>query len=721
MTVSIKTNKKNEISVSNNTFKTKFLFIIFTLIYLSNHAILAQVLHIDGRKVVQINEELLIEAGTEVIFKEGASLIIEGSLICKGEEKNPITFRNENNLTPGQGIVISGQNTHGQLQIIHSKIDGLQQALVFEPFWYRKSIDLQHIDIKNSPSFDPVFLIQRPINFLTEGKGILFTLKHINIINNNSGMLIESFGEQGIKYEIDYLYFGDNKIVGDEEDLGIFHINFSRFIQGEKKLAQNIAFERNFNDYKEIGLSVGGQAKQTLSLGKIYKNKNSNIVFDQRKNPKIPIVYSEYSTDFLEFGRKGLLEIMQHENYVLSIIMTGKIKLNQLLDKKNNPLVYSVSFHENQILLTYKNGVAAYLEIDEGNRIRLPEMQITEIESDTNFIEETINKEEEYRGVEIGFKIPVFKKRNEKLQKLNTWEIGGFFGTTVYGGGDIKHPRFRDFPTGILKDIPLIKDIILPATFEYSGGIFAQYNINTRLSIRGSFYRSAVSMGHSAAAAFFTNRNITKTIDANYQEIIPYNTHSAQNFYTPIHALDFEMLWHLRTYEQSRIKSYKVVPSVGLALGVFQFTPYRTQWINRDEVDSWFERKRLSLESAVNLRDIGTEGQYFLPGMKPYSSLAMSASGILSLSIIFKKFTIKAEGRFVYTSTDYLDDFGPGLYFGGDASQVIANADTDLSSAEIARTLNARNGLATNAYRSTNGLNDWYYQMQLGLSFPLGK
>jgi len=91
-----------------------------------------------------------------------------------------------------------------------------------------------------------------------------------------------------------------------------------------------------------------------------------------------------------------------------------------------------------------------------------------------------------------------------------------------------------------------------------------------------------------------------------------------------------------------------------------------------------------------------------------------------SLALKLKKWSFKGEMKVAYTSTDYLDDFGPGYWYGGDLEAVRDNIQIDGISQGIKNLLTPTDSkLAEYSIRSTNGLNDWYYQMHLGVSYDI--
>jgi hypothetical protein len=301
--------------------------------------------------------------------------------------------------------------------------------------------------------------------------------------------------------------------------------------------------------------------------------------------------------------------------------------------------------------------------------------------------------------------------KQKNIVKLKTWEFGFWGGGSIYGGGDIGH---KFWP--------------IPSTVEYSGGIYGQYNINSAFSLKSNVYNSWISMHNMYAPLILSGGVIPKTLNPDYKEINAVNNTFNLNFITKMWIADIEGLWHLRPLDLKNRQKSKVVPSIGLAVGVVHYDPYRViyrKW-KRKEM-SWSEHKaNVYANDLYSLRDLGSEGQNFLPGQKPYSSLAFSASGSFSLAYVRKRWAFKAEIKGTYTSTDYLDDFGPGTWYGGDILKLQASSQIqDISARDLNKIIYHEGGInqapdiLSTAARSTDGLNDWYYQLHMGLSYIL--
>jgi hypothetical protein len=306
----------------------------------------------------------------------------------------------------------------------------------------------------------------------------------------------------------------------------------------------------------------------------------------------------------------------------------------------------------------------------------------------------------------VGLNLPMFKKKGEVVRKLRIWEIGVWGGGAIYGGGDIKH-----------------KFAPIPANIDVSLGLYGQYNFNSRFSAKLSVYKSTISIHNIYSIGVFTGTKPLVAYNLAYQAFNVAPNSFPIHFTTDMWISELEGLWHLRAYQIKEGKKGKLVPTLGLSLGILHFTPYRYAYTNqkKNEVYSAYV-DRMNAEHKYNLRKLGSEGQYFLPNSKPYSTIAFNVGTSFSVTYLRKRFAYKGEIKVAYTSTDYLDDFGPGNWYGGDITALRANHKLgDIYGPDLGKISYYDNRVAKNAPRSINGLNDWYFQMHLGASYILFK
>ncbi len=722
--------------------KLKFKNIALTLLFcgISISAMAQNSITISGTKVVSGGEVFKIPAGSTLVFEPGAILSVEGGLEIQGSEESPVVIVSKDPQNPGRGIQINGWDQKGQIIINHVKFDGLIQPLRFDPFWYRKTVQLKKVTIKNSVSGEPVLYVGNPtIDLSKEENRTFFSIDGLNVVNNTSGVLLESFNSEGLIYNLDQLRFADNYIAGSDESFGILTINFENGYGSSVSSSRigSVLLQRNFAGNTLLGIAVSGNSKQSTSIEKLYVNDGTRLIYDQLKDPRIPLVRAEIVTDFNLFGVSNYLTNVGHQFGTVKAVPMGASQLVELRDSQDRLVEFNLVKIGDTQMYHYIQGLPQWGLTNDGTKVRIPSVLASEVSNiyvtkiDTGEYYDYLRKkndEEKFYATHLVLDkyltLPVIKKKGEILVPQKTWEVGLWGGGSIYGGGDIKHKTTKDFKSApdALKKMFLVKDIPVFSTVEYSRGLYAQYNVNQRFSAKVNGYYSSISVHNLYAPGLFAGGMIPNSIDKNYNDIRVAPWTWPVNFYTRMFILEGEGMWHLVKNEIKPGKKGVWVPSLGLSAGLMYFTPYRVTYTERGADESFMAyRWRAISENKYNLRKVGSEGQYFLPGGKMYSPLALNLGTSFTLAYKMKKWSFKGEIKGVYTSTDYLDDFGPGLWYGGDINKLRANVkieEWDRPSDLYQITQNNPN-IAPNAPRSTNGLNDWYYQAHLGVSYDI--
>lgn len=306
-------------------------------------------------------------------------------------------------------------------------------------------------------------------------------------------------------------------------------------------------------------------------------------------------------------------------------------------------------------------------------------------------------------------------RKNKPLVSRNNFQVGFWAGNSIYGGGDIKHKSLLGFGT------------------EISSGGYVQYDLNNYISIKSNFYRSEVSM-HNLFTAFgrFGQGKVPLTLSNNNQMAQIYQNTWPMMFVTVLNVVDAELLWHFGNNVIVDENKGRWVNSIGLSMGFLSFDPYRINYINKNPGETKLEWDNRTWENErVSLRELNMEGS-----ANKYSKFASNIGLSWQLAYIFKRWSFKGEIKTVYTSTDYLDDFGPGKWYGGDYDawfqQIKSNPyfseDRTLFMQDMTPTdkfynvsglENINNTLSKEATRSTDGLNDWYYQFHIGVGYNI--
>jgi hypothetical protein len=703
-------------------FKTKSVVLTLLVTCVSLTLKSQSVINISGTKVVAGGEVFKVTAGSTLVFEPGAILSVEGGIELNGTLESPITIISKDSENPGRGIQINGWDQQSNIKISNVKIDGLVQSLRFDPFWYRRSVNLNDIEIKNSSSGEPVIYVGSPtIDLSNSSNKVLFNIKGLNLVNNNSGILLESFNSLGLIYDLDKLLFADNYIDGSDESRGILTLNFENGSTTTTSRIGQVVLFRNFAGNTTLGVAVAGSSSQTATIETLFTNDSQRLVYDQSKDPRIPLVNTPFIGDLKMFNTSNnYIRSIAHVFGTVKTVPNANSQLVELRDSSNRLVEFNLVRVGDTQMYHYIQGLPAWGFTNNGAKIRIPEVVASEVSNiyvtkiDTGEYYDYLRKkkdEEKFYATHLVLDkyltLPVIKRKGEILEKQKTWELGIWGGGSIYGGGDLKH-----------------KFAPVPSTIEYSRGLYAQINLNQRFSVKLNGYYSSISMHNIFAPGVFSGMKPPVVYNKNKfgDDIrIFKNITWPINFYTRMYILEGEALWHMKENKIKPGKKYAIIPTLGLSFGVLHYTPYRFTYTEKMENENYFTfRNRLYSDHMYNLRKVGSEGQNFLPGAKPYGSIALNLGSSFSLALKLKKWSFKGEMKVAYTSTDYLDDFGPGYWYGGDLEAVRDNIQIDGISQGIKNLLTPTDSkLAEYSIRSTNGLNDWYYQAHLGVSYDI--
>lgn len=697
--------------------------ILFIFFAIANSVFGQSNIKIADVKIVAVGETLTIPAGTNVELGAGAVLQVEGTLIMNGTKENPITITNADPNAPGLGIVITGSEGNGKIELSNVHFEGQIQPIRFDPFWHRKTVDLNGINMINCASGEPLIYVATPLTDLRDGKKINANFSNFNLVNNASGILLEQVGSDGIEYTLDKMVFQDNSFKGADNSMGLIHFDFANIAKASNLKIGKLSFVRNYAGNNPVGISVSGTGNQSLNIETIYQSDLSeDIIFDKHIDNRIPSVNVSKKESILNAGLSDLITGINHQFGQVRINAIGNPSVTKFLDSNGNKVDYTYSKKGDTMVFDYIQGNPSKAVLASGATVNIPKFKLTPSQAlelskvDTAEYNKFLRQKSIGGGQEqsdvlgIGVNLPMFKSKGEVIKKIRVWEIGMWGGGAIYGGGDIKH-----------------KYAPLPSTIEYSFGGYGQYNFNSRFSLKGTLYYSEISIHNIWATGLFSGTSPLMSYDQNYNEITAAGNSYPVHFWTKMGIAEVEGLWHLRPYHISTGKSSKIIPTIGLSLGMIYFNTYRYAYTSQKNGEAYGDYEdRMKSEHLYNLRDLGSEGQNFLPGAKPYSPIAFNVGTSFSLTYLRKRWAFKGEMKAVYTSTDYLDDYGPGVWFGGDYNAMRAAAYDKLpgiSESDLNKISNysLKDKITPNAPRSTNGLNDWYFQMHLGASYILFK
>lgn len=302
------------------------------------------------------------------------------------------------------------------------------------------------------------------------------------------------------------------------------------------------------------------------------------------------------------------------------------------------------------------------------------------------------------------------KRKGQKLLD-ETWEWGTWFGTSIYDGRDLKY-------------LQIANTIPVPTNIEFSEGLYVQKNTHSRFSWNMGIHAANLGYARRSGSPYIVTLPGAQIPSYNPTLDTTVNISSAAaNFYTRTSSIESNVLYHLRDYNLPEGKKFWLVPSFGFGLGIMNYTPYReVRGLNVG--DPRFLSWKRSRTHYVDLREIGSEGQNILPNGRAYGRWAGLYNASFQLSLHTKKWIYKGEIKSNMTTTDYLDDFGRGAWYGGnyeawgealDVSYFDVNTgqEVPLTPQQISRVPEEANLFTP---RATNNMMDGYMQFHIGIA-----
>jgi hypothetical protein len=412
--------------------------------------------------------------------------------------------------------------------------------------------------------------------------------------------------------------------------------------------------------------------------------------------------------------------------------VVGNPRVVKMEDSLGRPVFNNANRLGDTLELSYLEGNPTVITLANGQKFMVPKLTAAELpppiyrKVDTTLIS-PIWPDTTKTGIGNGgslslrITIPTGGRLNSE-DSMKTWEVGQWFGGAIYGGGDIRH---KFFP--------------LPSTMEYSYGIYLQRNYR-KLSWSADYNYCKISMHNFWAPGLFSGGLLNDIYNNAGERIKPFSNSWALMFITPMHSFGVNGIWHLGKNELISGDKGKWVNSVGVGLGILYFNPLRIPWLTPTGYDVIAKRyndtlmndgirtenaaqwKSRVFENKINLREFGSEGQNVILGGKRYSPIAVYGSLEYRLTYLRKKWNFKMSMKATLSSSDYLDDCGSGLFYGGDREKMIEYGVKELqysrSTLETAFPQLSGDAL-TGSIKSTNGLPDGFFQMHIGVSYYL--
>lgn len=622
----------------------------------------AQEFKIEGHHTVGADSVWTLPAGSTIAFSPGASVEVLGGLQMQGTAEAPVFIEGGGQ---GIGFLINGIN-ESNVELNFVTISGLSTPLRFDPFWHRPVVSIANVQFLGNGT-DAV--VPSPIVSIAEPYLPLYAPAQVNMsniyfANNRGGMLIDGVGRDGWNLEANGMAFEFNSVPNE------YHAPLHIEMVGN---AQNYSFDNLlFNQNEGYGLSVTG-FDIPVKIGQIHINGEEPFaILSKRNNYRLPELRAQIDTLFDATTTGFATNVLSVSHVPGSVELTTAegegATPAKVYDENGNEIEFDVKTVGNDVMISYNNEALPQLVVlDNGVAIHVPAL-------DPNLLPvPTYNFEEGGSGFALGpFQLSTLSDLYNKVFYPEnqpgfepSWEVGVSAGFTMYDNRDLKMIPFSTTNiSGLLPNVGLR----WPGGYIGTGAnIHLQHNKSSWWS--NTMTLSAMNINGGRVRSFpyiYTeNKPLTYTVNGEGRLVkvrLP--------FVTKVQSLDFSTTRHFRSYQLKEGKSGKWIPSASVGFGVMHFTPYRV--IN---VPTTTERYRVYLGNTqdflYNLRKVGTAGQNNIDGMSRYNSFATLANTSVSLTRLARKYSLTAELRGVLTSTDYLDDFGRGTFYGGDTEGFI--------------------------------------------------
>lgn len=657
----------------------KYILLFICILPLLAYAQVSDTMRITGVQRVAKGQELKIAAGTQVIFEPGASLWVEGGLTVLGSANAPVVFSSANPEDPGAGIRVNGNDAASQIFMQHAHFKQLARAISFEPFWNRKSVSLSNLLVSQSVFNEAIIFVATPLLILNK-QSVSFELKNSHFLQNKGGIIIDNAGSNGFVFSLDQLVFQNNTIQGDDESLGILHLHIASPFQAKNLRIGDLVFLQNTANNKTLGLSLGGSAENIAAKG-IYSPNKTRSVYDKQRDARLPSLEAPF-LDITNYSEPlCYLDAISHQKGRIVLQSKKLCQVRQVLDSNLLAMPINITRHTDSIGITYTEGIAAYVVLENGLQEKLPALPVLDSASNAPKI-----------------KPPVIIKdslSNPTEPFSKSYEVGFMAGLAFYVG-DIKH-RFG-----------------IPGVYDWSKTAFFQYNKSPRLSYRFGFSRTNIGMHNATAAlAIWRSADTYGLKDGKYFLIESFNS----NFKTEIYTLDVDFIYHFaesksKKVNQSEPKKGHWIPSVGTGVSLCYFEPYRMVVYSRYKDSAAF----------VKLRPMGMEGQNFLSNKKDYIPVTLNLNLSFQLAYAYKNWRLRYEIKAIMSFSDYLDDYGQGYAYGGNyekwkESLGDINLPIDKHTGKQVTIEQAFPNYESSQIRTTNLLPDMFFPQHIGVSY----
>lgn len=677
---------------------------------------------------------LTVSPGTQVFFEPGTSLVMEGGLNAEGAPNNFIEFTSRNPALPGSGLVIRG-NQGKDINIRYALFRELNLPLKFESEWYRKNVTVEKNVFKELYTGESSVLITSPLVDYRPGadNSMNFSFSNNAFYDNWGSIFIENFEDNFMKLRFDNNLVTNNVVYGI--DIGIPSNTPVFGLFDDQKSEHKMQMEGNsiFGNYqinsstdtiiREISVGIQGEGEQFSIPNNFFRSRNPDYVsstFDHFfQNSSLPLLkaqpilpepkeiapphiwkvkiagsevmnYDDLPRNVdprdvafeVHFNKpvsqldKSQLEVITFDTLVEKVTRTP-VEISQSRwsgDKKvfsfnvsnasflRDPYAYVrlMNFKDAEGFLVPNFSIGQRSAVNKYKRSYSGGIQSAEfIAAKGGSINVDMDgkaflpDQKSVKTLETLTDLGVLKNLGPYRSLTKTWEVGVMMGVSNYFGTLTYNLADRD-------------------EYNFSIGLYGQYNMNKWLSFRATFQYLKISGNEIGDGD-------------------PDRARRALNFKNNIVEGALTAHWHVLKYGTSR--GEKFTPTIFAGIGIFRNAPMSQIYLystdENEPVYLTYKQDRFYYDGTgdpvwIPLRPVGIEGQT-VGGVDPegdelsnsihadlfagreapkqFKKVQVSFPIGVSLDyIIYNKWVISAELGVRITTTKYLDGYG-GYYW----------------------------------------------------------
>jgi hypothetical protein len=628
-----------------------------------------------------------IKPGTTVLFGPNATLIVTDGMKVQGTEEARVVFQSADQDAPGRGIVFQVTSSRGgSVSLEHVLFKQLEEAVYFESYTQYASIQLENVEVVSSGKSGSTFSFYNMTSNGAKGSTDIH-LKDMRFIGNAGSVKFLGINDEVKSLSLQNILFAYNTYFGSEDEL----IQIEAFTSDQKEVIEldNLVFLNNYTSpaHTPWTIELSGM-RDTLAMADMYLSDEAlQSILDGRKDYNRSYLPVNALAELPEFASDmaGEFDFLYHGDTLISDALAA-------VENVEGPTGSRISYEKmgaNKVLFYGLDGEEyVYLRLNDGRMLAVALPEALDIEESAN---ETVSNMDQtvYRD----------KARAIADSLTELFMAGGGAGGNVQLVLDPIRTYPRDELAMLVGVGYYIGDVnpggIIPLGLDPSFTGLYNRLYDRRWSIGARYQWTRISTGRY---------NALKIADPVNRKI----------FRNELHSFNFEGAYSLWGRLQSASVYGHLSGEIGLGLGALLTNPSIRTVDENGKV--YWER----------YRDLGTEGQNYLPGASPYGIVAFESRFFGRLRWAKGKLCVFVEGAWSLTSSDYLDDVGGGYFFGGDIKEFVANggalnrADPGQEGRrEISNSIaNGGDGLIRTG---TSPFPDSYVSFQVGFSYVLEK